>query len=77
MLVSIVSTLALALLSQAQTNGNNTELGIEAIEAHFINSAIVPSLLKNFTPSAVLTVSFNGVGAVQPGQNLTVNRQTA
>jgi phosphatidylethanolamine-binding protein len=74
MLVSIVSTLTFALLSHAQTTTNNTQLGVEAIEAHFSNAGIVPSLLKQFTPSGLLTVNFNGVGPVQPGQNLTVDR---
>lgn len=72
MLVSIAFTLFAALLSQAQST-NNTQLGIEAIEAHFNNSKIVPTLLSSFSPTALLTVSYDGVGQVQPGQNLTVD----
>jgi len=55
-------------LSQSASNNN---LQIEAIEAHFTNAGIVPALLANFTPSAVLNFAFNGVGNVAPGTPLT------
>jgi len=48
-----------------------TTLQIEAIEAHFKQSGIVPSLLTTFDPSAVLAVNYEGVGAITPGQALS------
>ncbi|KAF8527050.1 phosphatidylethanolamine-binding protein [Gautieria morchelliformis] len=75
MLVPVVLfTLSAALVSHAQSTANNPQLGIQAIEAHFTNAGIVPSLLKQFSPSALMTLSYNGVGQVQPGQNLTVDQ---
>jgi len=53
------------------TNNSNVGLEIAAIEAHFSNAGIVPSLLTSFTPSAVMSVAFNGVGDVAPGTPLT------
>jgi phosphatidylethanolamine-binding protein len=52
----------------------DTALGIAAIEAHFENSKIVPELIPSFTPSAIMTVTFPGVGAISPGQNLSMNQ---
>ncbi|THG99729.1 hypothetical protein EW026_g2655 [Hermanssonia centrifuga] len=72
--VSVILSLALAPFVLGQSN--NSELGIEAIEAHFTNAGIVPSLLASFDPSAVLTLSYNGVGNISPGQALT-NTQVA
>ncbi|KAI0094097.1 phosphatidylethanolamine-binding protein [Irpex rosettiformis] len=57
--------------AQNSTASNNTALGIEAIEAHFSQAGLVPSLLATFNPSAVLTLSYSGVGDVSPGQALT------
>jgi phosphatidylethanolamine-binding protein (PEBP) family uncharacterized protein len=57
-------------LVKAQS-ANDSALDILAIEAHFTGSGIVPSLLATFDPSAVMTVTFPGVGAISPGQNLT------
>lgn len=55
---------------------NNTALNIEAIEAHFNNSGLVPSLLTTFTPTAVFSLSFQGVnGAIAPGQALQKARE--
>ncbi|KAI0702328.1 phosphatidylethanolamine-binding protein [Cytidiella melzeri] len=68
----VILSLALASVKLAGAqSSNNTELGIEAIEAHFTQSGIVPSLLPSFDPVAVLTLSFTGVGDVSPGQSLT------
>ncbi|KAI0003224.1 phosphatidylethanolamine-binding protein [Russula compacta] len=53
---------------------NDTALGIAAIEAHFTNAQIVPSLLSTFDPSALMTVNFTGVGVISPGQNLSVSQ---
>ncbi|KAF8522116.1 phosphatidylethanolamine-binding protein, partial [Hysterangium stoloniferum] len=52
---------------------NDTHVGIEAIQAHFQNAGIVPSLLRQFTPTALLSLSYDGVSVVQPGQNLTTD----
>ncbi len=71
--VSVILSLALAPFVLGQSN--NSELGIEAIEAHFTNAGIVPSLLASFDPSAVLTLSYNGVGNISPGQALTNTRE--
>jgi hypothetical protein len=67
------TTVALSFLGSlvnAQST-NDTALGIAAIEAHFTNAGLVPSLLSSFVPSAVMTVNFAGVGAISPGQNLS------
>jgi phosphatidylethanolamine-binding protein (PEBP) family uncharacterized protein len=52
-------------------------LGISAIEAHFTNAQLVPALLASFSPSALFTVTFSGVGAISPGQNLSVEQVAA
>ena len=70
----LILSLAAAPFVLAQSN--NTELQIEAIEAHFNNSGIVPSLLATFTPSAVFNLSYEGVGAISPGQALTKARMS-
>jgi len=62
-------SVALAALVAAQAN--NTELGVEAIEAHFSNAGIVPSLLTTFDPVAVMSLAYTGVGDISPGQQLT------
>lgn len=66
-------SVALATLATAQnsTQTNNTQVGIEAIEAHFSQSGIVPSLLTTFDPVALMSVTFDGVGEISPGQALT------
>ncbi len=61
-------------LVNAQTT-NDTVLGIAAIEAHFTGADLVPSLLSSFDPSALMTVTFSGVGAITPGQNLSQQRE--
>ncbi|KDQ59411.1 hypothetical protein JAAARDRAFT_126989 [Jaapia argillacea MUCL 33604] len=61
---------ALAFFSFAFAQSNE-QLQIEAIEAHFKQSGIVPSLLPTFNPTGTLNVTFNGVGAISPGQPLT------
>ncbi|KAJ7581016.1 phosphatidylethanolamine-binding protein [Mycena floridula] len=49
-------------------------VGIEAIEAHFTQSGLVPSLLTSFDPSALLTATFASSGAITPGQALTEDK---
>jgi hypothetical protein len=65
--VTLFSCLSLVSSSVAQS----TSLGIEAIEAHFSQSRIVPDLFSSFIPSALLTLNYAGVGDVNPGQLLT------
>ena len=73
----LATTVALSFLGplvNAQAT-NDTSLGIAAIEAHFTNAQIVPELLSTFNPSALMTVTFTGVGAISPGQNLSMTRE--
>jgi hypothetical protein len=72
------TTVALSLLGSLVNaqSANDAALGIVAIEAHFTNAQLVPELLKTFTPSAVMNVTFSGVGAISPGQNLSRERQS-
>lgn len=65
-------SVTLASVAAAQTN--NSELGVEAIEAHFSQSGIVPSLLATFDPVGVLSLNYAGVGDISPGQPLTKDR---
>lgn len=72
------TTVALSFLGplvNAQST-NDTALGIAAIEAHFTNAKLVPDLLATFDPGAIMTVTFSGVGAISPGQNLTTERES-
>jgi len=70
------STLALFTLVApfVLAQSDNTQLEIDGIEANFQNAGLVPSLLATFDPVALLNVTFNGVGAISPGQNLTVDQ---
>jgi len=68
--LSLVISLAAAPFVLGQTN--NTQLGIQAIEAHFTNAGLVPSFLATFDPSALFTLDFAGVsGDISPGEPLT------
>jgi hypothetical protein len=71
---SALTSLALATLAAAQAN--NTELSLEAIEAHFAQAGLSGgnNLITSFQPSALLTLSYDGVGAVSPGQALTATQ---
>jgi hypothetical protein len=72
------TTVALALLGSLVNaqSASDTALGIVAIEAHFTNAELVPQLLSTFTPSALINVTFSGVGAIEPGQNLSRERES-
>jgi hypothetical protein len=71
------TTVTLSLLgSLVNAQSADTGLGIAAIEAHFTNAELVPELLSTFAPSALINVTFNGVGAISPGQNLTKERES-
>jgi hypothetical protein len=75
----LATTLALSLLGSLVNaqSANDTALGIAAIKAHFANADLVPSLLSSFAPTAVMTVTFPGVGAISPGQNLSMQRESS
>jgi len=73
-MISLSVFVACALIPFAfsqSTSSNNTGLQIEAIEAHFTNAGIVPSLLTSFSPSAFLNFAFDTIGSVAPGTLLT------
>ena len=73
----LATTVALSFLGSlvnAQT-ANDAALGIVAVQAHFTGAQLVPELLSTFTPSALINVTFSGVGAITPGQNLTRERE--
>ncbi|KAF5376533.1 hypothetical protein D9757_008288 [Collybiopsis confluens] len=53
----IILALAIPLVA---AQSNDTAVQIEAIEAHFAQAALVPQLLVNFTPTALLTINFQG-----------------
>jgi phosphatidylethanolamine-binding protein (PEBP) family uncharacterized protein len=72
-LFSIVAPFAAVVLADNSTTANSTQFQIEVIEANFQNAGLVPSLLNTFDPVALLNVSFNNVGLVAPGQNLTIS----
>lgn len=68
--------IASPLVHAAQSD--NMTLGIEIIRAHFKGAGLVPNLLANFTPTALLTATYTGGGIVTPGQLLPKSRtQTA
>ena len=56
-------------------NAQSNAIGIAAIEAHFTQAGLVPSLLPTFNPSSIMTVNFPGTGAITPGQALTQQRE--
>jgi len=56
----------------------NQTLQIQAIEAHFNNSGLVPSLLATFAPTAVFSLSFQGTdGVIEPGHAFTDKTKVA
>jgi hypothetical protein len=59
-MISFPIIASLALLPFVTAQSTNSALQIEAIEAHFTASGIVPSLLSAFNPSAVLTLNYAG-----------------
>ncbi|KII88786.1 hypothetical protein PLICRDRAFT_92481 [Plicaturopsis crispa FD-325 SS-3] len=55
----------------AQNSTAPVDIQVEAIQAHFTNAGIVPSLLPTFSPTGVLDLAFTGVGDVSPGAALS------
>src|SRR5258708_2473054 len=69
----------LGLLASAQSNvtgTNDTASGIAGIQASFKNASLVPDLLQSFDPTALMNVTFPGVGAITAGQNLSTEQTT-
>lgn len=71
---TLLVSLALVPFSLSQST-DNAAIQIKAIEAHFSNAGLVPSLLATFDPSALLSFSFSGVGDVSPGTALSQARK--
>jgi hypothetical protein len=70
-MISLYAFVSLTLLSLT-TAQSNPALEIEAIEAHFTQAGITPSLLPVFTPIAALDLAYDGVtGSIPPGKALT------
>ena len=44
------------------------------LRAHLEIFNLVPDLLPSFNPSALMTVTFPGVGPISPGQNLSMQQ---
>jgi phosphatidylethanolamine-binding protein (PEBP) family uncharacterized protein len=53
---------------------DHTAHGISTIEADFKTFDLVPDLIPSFKPSALMTVTFPGVGPISPGQNLSMQQ---
>lgn len=71
-LLSLILAICGVLLVLAQPNSASVE--IEAVKAHFTQSGLVPAVLPQFAPSALLNVSFKGLGQVALGQPLSRER---
>lgn len=67
-------TLALCSIPPVPAQSNTTTVEIEAIKAHFAQSGLVPAFLPTFTPTALLAVSFKGLGRVAIGQLVSRER---
>jgi hypothetical protein len=70
-MISLTVLVSLALVPFTLAQSTDGALQVKAIQAHFQQSQIVPSLLATFQPSALLTVNFAGLGNITPGQLLT------
>ncbi|KAF9459556.1 phosphatidylethanolamine-binding protein [Collybia nuda] len=68
-ILSLLTSFIILPFATAQSNDANIQF--KAIEAHFTQSQIVPSLLPTFDPSALLIANYPGLGDVTPGQKLT------
>ncbi|KAK7043719.1 hypothetical protein VNI00_008331 [Paramarasmius palmivorus] len=66
-----LSLLSLALIPFVSAQSDNVALEVEAIKAHFTQSHIVPDLLASFNPSAYMTLNYEGVGDLTPGQAIS------
>lgn len=71
----LLSAAVLSFLGSLVNAQDLNAYGIAAIEAHFTQSGLVPSLLPTFNPSSLMTVNFPGLGVITPGQSLTEDRE--
>lgn len=53
----------------------STELQLEGIEANFQYAELVPVPIPAFEPTAILTATFQGLGAISAGQLIPETRQ--
>jgi phosphatidylethanolamine-binding protein (PEBP) family uncharacterized protein len=53
---------------------DHTAMSIADVEADFNSAGLVPGLVPSFNPSALMTVTFPGVGTISPGQNFSVQQ---
>jgi phosphatidylethanolamine-binding protein len=72
-MISLSVSTVLALIPFTFAQSTNAGVGIEGIEANFVNAGLVPSLLATFNPSAVMNFAF-GNGDIAPGTPLTQER---
>ncbi|WWC97266.1 hypothetical protein V866_004145 [Kwoniella sp. B9012] len=68
-LLPTLALLAIPALAQNSSSTTASQTDIEAIEAHFKQAELVPQLIEEFDPEAILTVSFGG-SAISPGDLL-------
>lgn len=59
-MISLTVFVSLALIPFAAAQASSPAFEIEAIKAHFTQSAIVPSLLAAFEPTALLSLNYEG-----------------
>jgi phosphatidylethanolamine-binding protein (PEBP) family uncharacterized protein len=53
---------------------DNTVPGISAIGTDFKTFDLVPDLIPSFNPSALMNITFPGVGLISPGQNMSMQQ---
>jgi phosphatidylethanolamine-binding protein len=71
----MISPVLFSVVAAAAAVAAAQSVDISAIQAHFNQSHVVPDLLQSFDPSATLTVNFQGVGDISPGQPLSKDRK--
>ena len=67
-------TLALGTIITVSAQYDGTVIQIEAVKAHFAQSGLVPAVLPQFAPTAILSVFFKGLGNVSIGQPISRER---
>lgn len=68
-------TLAFCTIPPVLAQPNSTVVEIVAIKAHFNQSGLVPAFLPQFTPNALLAVSFKNLGRIAIGQPISRERE--
>jgi hypothetical protein len=59
-MIALSLLVSIVVIPFVSAQSNDTSLQLKAIEAHFTQSQIVPSLLATFDPSALLSVNYAG-----------------